>query len=99
MDEIKAAYDQLDNISGRFTGQAEAITAMVQRLQSCFSQLEDGGWMGRGAEAFFDEMNSEIFPACQRLIAVLEDSGASTRSIAERMQQAEDEAANLFRNP
>lgn len=98
MDEIKVAYDKLDDIANRFTGQSEAIQSMLQTIQKSFSQLEGGGWMGQGAEAFISEMNSEIFPACQRLIAILDEGSACTKTVAERFQQAEDEAANLFRN-
>ena len=98
MDEIKATYDQLNDVANRFNSQSEAIQSMLQRVQGCFSQLEGGGWMGEGATAFFDEMNSEIFPACQRLIGMLGEGGACTKAIADRFEQAEDEASNLFRN-
>lgn len=98
MDEIKVAYDKLDDVANRFNSQAEAIQSMLQLIQNSFSPLEGGGWMGQGAEAFISEMNSEIFPACQRLIEVLNEGNASTKAIADRFQQSEDEAANLFRN-
>lgn len=98
MDEIKVAYDKLDDIANRFAGQAEAIQSMLQTIQNSFSPLEGGGWMGQGAEAFFNEMNGEMFPACQRLIDILNEGNACTKSISERFQQSEDEAANLFRN-
>lgn len=98
MDKIKATYDQLDDVVGRFNSQSEAIQALLQRLRSSFSELEGGGWIGLGADAFFNEMNREIFPACQRLIDVLGEGGACTKAISERFHQAEDEASNLFRN-
>jgi WXG100 family type VII secretion target len=96
-DEIRADYDQLADVANRFAQQAELIAQMTQKVQGGFDKLHDGGWMGRGASAFFAEMGDEIFPACKRLFEVLNDANQTTKDIIQVMQQAEEEAAGPFR--
>lgn len=60
MDEIRADYDQLNQVATRFAQQADAIQQMIQRVRSSMGQLEDGGWIGRGASAFFEERGRHI---------------------------------------
>jgi hypothetical protein len=65
-DEIKADYEQLEQVASRFANQAQ--------------------------------MNSEVLPACQRLINVLHDAAQTTKDISSRMKTAEDEASAPFRS-
>lgn len=97
-DEIKADYQQLEQIASRFTQQAQVILEMSQKVRASMGKLEDGGWIGRAADAFFNEMNSLIFPACERLHTVLNDASQATKDIAQNLNQAEEEAAAPFRN-
>ncbi|MFV9504535.1 MAG: WXG100 family type VII secretion target [Oscillochloridaceae bacterium umkhey_bin13] len=97
MDEIRAEYEQLNQVASRFVQQAQAIQQMTQRIKASMAQLEQGGWIGRGASAFFDEMNGELLPACQRFYNVLNDSSQATKEIVQVMRQAEEEAAAPFK--
>jgi WXG100 family type VII secretion target len=97
-DEIKADYEQLEQVAGRFANQAQAIEEMLQSIRSSMDPLENGGWIGRGASSFFSEMSSEVLPACQRLINVLHDASQATKDIANVMKRAEDEASSPFRS-
>ena len=96
-DEIRADYDQLEAVAGRFANQSQVIQEMLQRIRSSMEKLEDGGWIGRGADAFFAEMHGEVVPASVRLHEVLEEASQATRAIVQIVQQAEDEASSPFR--
>jgi WXG100 family type VII secretion target len=96
-DEIRADYDQLEEVAGRFANQSQVIQEMLQRVRSSMEKLEDGGWIGRGADAFFEEMHGEVVPAAVRLHEVLEEASQATRAIVQIVQQAEDEASSPFR--
>lgn len=97
MDEIRADYEQLNQVANRLVQQAQTIQQMTQRVKASLAQLEQGGWIGRGANAFFDEMNGELLPACQRLYDVLSDSSQTTKEIVQIMRQAEEDAASPFK--
>jgi WXG100 family type VII secretion target len=96
-DELRADYNQLDQISSQFNNQAQAIQEMQQRVRGSYAKLADRGWIGLGANAFFDEMESKIFPAQERLQQALEEARQTTQQIAQAVKQAEEEASALFR--
>jgi hypothetical protein len=58
--------------------------------------LEQGGWEGQGATAFYDEMQNEVFPAMQRLMSALSEAQMVTLQIRDIIWQAEEEAASVF---
>ncbi|MFV9504533.1 MAG: WXG100 family type VII secretion target [Oscillochloridaceae bacterium umkhey_bin13] len=92
---IQADYAQLSQIAARFGNAATIHSQLLQRLKNCVSQLEAGGWLGLGAQAFFHEMHSEVLPAQRRLIAALELADRTTIEISALMAEAECEAANF----
>jgi WXG100 family type VII secretion target len=96
-DEIQANYDELEQISSQFSNQAQNIQAMQQKVRGSYAKLLDKGWIGAGANAFFDEMDSLIMPSQERLQDALEQAGQVTRTIAESVKQAEEDASGLFR--
>lgn len=94
--EIRADYDQLDQVANRFLNQAQTIQQMLQTVQNSMGNLE-GEWIGQGAEAFFSEMQGEVMPASQRLQQALDEAGRITKFIAQTLQQADEDAASPFR--
>lgn len=96
-DEIKADYDQLENVASRFANQSQAIQQMLQKVRSSMEKLDDA-WEGRGRDAFFQEMQSEVLPASQRLQEVLDEASQVTKSIVQTVKQAEEEASTPFRS-
>jgi WXG100 family type VII secretion target len=97
-DEIKADYQQLEQVASRFASQAQVIEQMIQEVRSSMDPLESGGWIGRAADSFFSEMNGEVLPACQRLLNALHEASQATKDISATMSRAEDEACAPFRS-
>lgn len=96
VDVIQAEYEQLADIANRFGQQAEASSEMINRLQQRVAQLQQGGWIGAGVDAFSREMEGEVFPALQRLTGALEQARDTTNNIKDVLKTSEDEAARLF---
>jgi WXG100 family type VII secretion target len=97
-DEIRADYDQLKEIATRFSRQAQEIQQMLQQVKASMDKLENGGWIGRGSDAFFNEMHDKVLPATTRLQKALNDANRTTATIAQTVKQAEEEASSLFRS-
>lgn len=93
---IQAKYDTLDTVAAGFSDQAGQAEDLYSRIKSSMQVLEDGGWVGHGAAAFFTEMNSDLFPALQRLTNVLQEARSVTLNIKRIIQSAEQEAALVF---
>jgi len=71
---------------------------MLQRVRSSMGQLENGGWIGRGSQAFFSEMDGKVLPASNRLQQALGEASRSVKEIAQTIRQAEEEASAVFRS-
>ncbi len=97
-DIIQADYDMLSGVASRFGNQAQSNRELQARVRQAMRPLEGDGWQGRGSTAFFNEMNGEVLPAMQRLVAALDQARSVTLDIARVIRQAEEEAARPFRD-
>ncbi|MBV7336104.1 WXG100 family type VII secretion target [Chloroflexi bacterium TSY] len=96
-DEIRADYDELEQVASRFANQSQAIQQMMQKVRASMDKLIGGDWMGRGVEAFENEMTSEVLPATERLQQALDEASRITNDIVQTVRQAEEEASSRFR--
>ncbi len=94
--KVQADYDELNNIANQFAQEAAGVEQLTNQIMSLVGELEGGGWIGRGADAFYSEMHDLVEPGLQRLARALEDASNATKQIVNIMSQAEHEASNLF---
>jgi WXG100 family type VII secretion target len=79
-----------------FRSQSENITKQSQALKSDMDTLQGGGWIGKGAQAFYKEMGDTVMPTMQRLQRALAEASRITQQISQIMKAAEDEASSCF---
>ena len=96
-DQIQADYQQLEQVANKFAQQAQSSAQMIQSVKGSMSKLENGGWIGRGSQAFFSEMNGKVMPAAQRLQNALTEASRATKEISNTVKQAEEDACSPFR--
>jgi WXG100 family type VII secretion target len=96
-DEIRADYEQLEQIANRFASQQQAIQQMLQRVRGSMGKVENGGWIGRGSQAFFAEMNGKVLPASNRLQQAMGEANRNVKEIAQIIRTAEEEGSSVFR--
>ena len=96
-DEVRADFNQLEQIASKFGNQAQEIQQMFQQVRGGMDKLEND-WIGRGSEAFFREMRGEVLPAVNRLHQALEEASRVTKEIVQTMRQADEEASSPFRS-
>ena len=89
-------YDELKAIQSRWQQEAEAINQMNANLSSCIQTLEGGDWIGEGAKAFFQEMNSQVMPSLKRLQKALSSAAKNTGSLAKEIKAAEDDTSGML---
>lgn len=93
---IQVDYEALSEIARRFQREEELVEALRQAVLAGIRPLENGGWQGRGAEAFFAEMHDMVLPVAERLAAALAEASAVVQTISAVYQAAEEEAAAPF---
>jgi|GEM_PF-515944 WXG100 family type VII secretion target len=95
---IQAHYEQLERIANKFRDQQEVVASQQRAIQQAYQPLAQGGWQGKGSQAFISEMEQEMFPALDRLHYALSEGEAAVRQIIAIMRAAEEEASQPFRN-
>lgn len=98
IDEIRADYEALQQIAARFSQRAEITAEMLAGVRQAYQPLEQGSWIGEGADAFFAEMTGDVIPAVGRLIAALATAGEITGSVGRTIEEADQAAASPFQN-
>ena len=96
-DRIEADYDVLEQLAAKFETRAAVIQQTTQTIMSGVDGLRNGGWIGRGSDAFYSEMQGDVLPAVQRLQQALEKAGQTTKQVNQIMKAAEEEACTPFR--
>lgn len=94
---IRADYDSLAKISQIFARHGASSHQLHQQIQRQVDTLEGGDWIGKGAKAFYREMGAEVLASLERLSVALQAADRVTRQISQIMQDADPEAAALFR--
>lgn len=93
---IRVEYDALEQIARQCDNAAQSTEELLKRIRRGVEALEQGGWKGRGAEGFFDEMDNEVLPALGRLVAALDHTREVVQTASRRFDEAENNAARLF---
>jgi WXG100 family type VII secretion target len=93
---IRIEYDDLGQIAKTFGNHEEATESTSQALNRQAEILRNGHWIGRGADAFYREMDESILPSLKGLARVLGLADRVTRDIDKIMHEAEEDAASLI---
>jgi len=94
---VQSDYEGLEQIAQRFNQQADVVSQLIQSVKSAMDPLQSS-WLGDAQVAFFNEMESDVSPATQRLQELFAESAAKTAEIARILEDAEEEAKNVSSN-
>lgn len=94
---ISIHYEQMSQIVEILAHEETRFTEFTQKFRQEVDALREG-WIGMGAEKFFDEMETDFLPRLKRLGVALDESQRSVNTIIETFAQAEDQASGAFRD-
>ncbi len=94
--KIQADYGSLEQISANFSKESDQTRQLLQTVKSCVDALKGGGWIGKGADNFYKEMEELVNPAMDRMMRALADAASATKRVADALRQAEEEGCALF---
>lgn len=93
---IQGRYDELGEAASRFSAYSDSVKSLQGTILRQLDNLRNHGWIGKGADSFYAEMEGELLPGLNRLINALGDASSATNRIADTFRKAEDEACRLF---
>lgn len=93
---IRVSYEAMQKYQNSFRGQETAVQQTTQKLTKVIEQLRGGDWIGEGATAFFNEMDSEVIPAMKRLQSVMSEGDRVSKEIEKIQHETEASIESLF---
>jgi WXG100 family type VII secretion target len=96
---VRSNHDELKTIASKFSSEESAVNQLNQSLKSNLDTLQGGDWIGPGATAFFNEMNSDVLPSLKRLQQAMGEAAKVTNQISQAMKNAEGEASGALKMP
>lgn len=94
---IRMQYTDMGQAAQALSQEGQNVQTLSNQLKSQTEGLHNNGWKGRGADAFFKEMEGIILPAMSKLNNALEQSADTINKIHQIFLNAEQEAAQLFK--
>lgn len=95
---IRVDYDMIKKIADAFRKKETDAKSVTQKLTRPLETLRGGDWVGEGATAFFNEMDSEVLPAMKRLQNALTEGDRVSKEIEKLQHECESSITALFVN-
>jgi WXG100 family type VII secretion target len=93
---IRVNYEMMKKFQNSFRGQETAVQQTTGKLTKVIDQLRGGDWIGEGATAFFNEMDSEVIPAMKRLQNVMAEGDRVSKEIEKIQHETESSIESIF---
>jgi WXG100 family type VII secretion target len=94
--KLQIQYDEMDSIAKMFETFGDELQETIGRLNNAKGALEDGGWEGLGAAAFYDEYDNEVLPKLKILQLGYETAGQQVRQMSQMFNDAEQTILSYF---
>lgn len=96
-DRTELNGEQLQQIAKKFQLEADEMNNLLSQTKNKVDALHGTGWIGRGADEFYDEMQTLMFPAFQRLVDALTNASGKVNDILKIFEDAQAESQGYFK--
>ena len=97
-DKTEVNYEQMQTIAKKFQTEADAINQLLSQTKGRVDGLHGTGWIGRGSDQFFGEMEQSILPSVARLVQALQAASAAANNIMKIYRSAEEQGQSVFKS-
>lgn len=94
-DRVVVNFETLNTVSGQFQQQAEQVQQVINLLTPRMEDLRTGGWIGKGANAFYVEMDNLVLPTLIALKRALEETQDTLNRVSTDFSNADDEIGQI----
>jgi len=95
--KIQYQYDQLEGLIREFQDVSSDLQQTANKITQKKEALRGGGWKGKGAEKFYQEMDDIILPALKRSHTAMDTAGDRIRKMSDQMKAMEDQLKSIMR--
>lgn len=98
MDLFQADSETLQEVAQIFQGEAEDLQQAFQNFQAVAENIRGYGWIGLGADTFFDEFDAELVPAANKLVGNLEMVSQRINQVASQIEDGVSHILSVARS-
>jgi WXG100 family type VII secretion target len=95
-DTIQISYEALSDLSRRFELAHENMAGLHRKLHQHIDELRGKGWVGQGANSFYQEMDSLLLPSLSRCANSMQLAQETVQVIMKEFQLAEEDAKSIL---
>lgn len=95
---VQVNYDEMQTIIKTLETEEQDIRALLKQTKSKVEALHGDGWIGQGADQFFNEMNGVVLPATNKMVYALDVAGKVATQIIKIIRNADEETKGFFNN-
>jgi len=96
-DKTALDYQQLMDIVSKLTAEADDLSALLTQTTSQVESLHGNGWVGRGSDQFYSDVEDKVLPSMNKLGGALRSSGETINKIVALYKAAEQTAVSPFK--
>ncbi|MBW6472845.1 MAG: WXG100 family type VII secretion target [Anaerolineaceae bacterium] len=96
-DRTELNGEQLAQMMKKFQSEADELNQLLSQTRNKIGTLRSSGWVGRGSDQFYNEMESLVLPAVQRLVAALNAASNQVNAILKIYDDAQNQAQSLYK--
>jgi WXG100 family type VII secretion target len=94
---VRCQYDDVERIAAQFIRESNETEGTVRVIRQAVDILRDGGWLGEGARAFYEEMDEYVFKNLDRLVNALNTAEQRVREAIAKLHETEDQQSNKWK--
>ena len=96
-DKTALDYQQLMDIVNKLTAEADDLSALLTQTTSQVESLHGNGWVGRGSDQFYSDVEDKVLPSMNKLVGALRSTGDTINKIEAVYKGAEQTALSPFK--
>ncbi len=98
MSIFSCVMSEVHDVVSQVTSQAQQIEDVVGNVRSGMGPIEGGGWIGEGADAFMEEVQTRLIPEIMALIASIMGFGGGITSALNVIEAADNDVFGVVGN-
>lgn len=95
MSLFSCVIGEVEDVIRQVTQQANMVEDMMGQIRNGMQPIMGGAWIGAGADAFVDEVESRLIPEVMALIASVMGFGSGINVAMNIVQQADNDVFNV----
>ncbi|MCD4686784.1 MAG: WXG100 family type VII secretion target [Anaerolineae bacterium] len=99
MDLFQANSEVLQEVSQLFRQQADALGESLERFMATAENMRGHAWIGLGAEAFFDELDTLLAPEARKIVENLLTSADGVDKVAQTIEDGIARILSVAKSP